>query len=207
MLEKLNPFKKPRPNNPLESLSEDDLRTGRKKLEFNRDRILKQVREMEAQKIRLMEEGAQHDLRVRKDKAYQIKAIEEQIQQLDYQLTAISRQVQFLNRLAFLKQNSAQVGQLVIDELMGKLDTSKLRVYIEDITVRGTAGADRLDELVAMFDESWVNVAAGGEDPDIARILEELERMSMPALPDIKVEPGAVSGEAPARQNNTTSSQ
>lgn len=205
MLDKLNPFKKPRPSNPLESLSEDELRTGRKKLEFNRDRILRQVREMEAQKTRLMEEGAQHDLRVRKDKAYQIKAVEEQIQQLDYQLTAISRQIQFLSRLVFLKQNSAQIGQLVIDELLGKLDTSKLRSYIEDITVRGTAGVDRLDELVAMFDQSWIDVAVGGEDQDIARILEEMERMSMPALPDIKVEPDAFSGEAASSQNNTTS--
>lgn len=40
MFDKLNPFKKAPPANPLESLSEDGLRTARKKLEFNRDRRL-----------------------------------------------------------------------------------------------------------------------------------------------------------------------
>jgi len=185
MLDRLNPFRKPRPNNPLDALSEDELRAARKKLEISRDRTLRQIRELEQQKLRLLEEGAQGDMRVRKDKAYQIKDCEEQIRQLDIQRDAIAKQVLFLNRLNFLQQNSQQVGQLVIDELLGKIDSGKLRNYVEEITVRGAAGSDRLQDLVEMFDQNWNNVAAQGDDPEITRILEEMERLSMPAWPDI----------------------
>jgi len=205
MLNKIpNPFKKSHSGNPLDQLTEDDLRTARKKLEFNRDRVLKQVHDLENKKARLLEEGAQSELRVRKDKAYQIKATEEQIHQLDYQLTATAKQIQFINRLVFLKQNNDQVGQLAVDQLLGKVDTRELRLYIEDITVRGTAGADRLNELVEMFDQSWAEVSGAGEDPELARILLEMERMSMPVMPEIRSEPPASSSEPP--QQNTSPS-
>lgn len=43
----------------------------------------------------------------------------------------------------------------MIDQLLGGVDMSKLRGYIEDITVRGMAGADRLDDLASMLDLQW----------------------------------------------------
>lgn len=185
MFDKLNPFKKPQPGNPLDALSEDELRAARKKLEYNRDRTLKQIRDLESQKGRLLEAGAQSDPRVRKDLAYQVKDTEEQIRQLDRQRDALAKQILFISRLSFLKQHSDQVGKLVVDQLMGKVDTSVLRKYIEDISVRGSAGADRLDDLVEMFEQSWDSVAGAQEDPEMVRILEEMERLSMASLPDI----------------------
>jgi len=185
MFDKLNPFKKPQPGNPLDALSEDELRAARKKLEYNRDRTLKQIRDLESQKGRLLEAGAQSDPRVRKDLAYQVKDTEEQIRQLDRQRDALAKQILFISRLSFLKQHSDQVGKLVVDQLMGKVDTSVLRKYIEDISVRGSAGADRLDDLVEMFKQSWDSVAGAQEDPEMVRILEEMERLSMASLPDI----------------------
>lgn len=185
MFDKLNPFKKPQPGNPLDALSEDELRAARKKLEYNRDRTLKQIRDLESQKGRLLEAGAQSDPRVRKDLAYQVKDTEEQIRQLDRQRDALAKQILFISRLTFLKQHSDQVGKLVVDQLMGKVDTSVLRKYIEDISVRGSAGADRLDDLVEMFEQSWDSVAGAQEDPEMVRILEEMERLSMASLPDI----------------------
>ena len=185
MFDNLNPFKKAQPTNPLDGLKEDELRAARKKLEYNRDRTLKQIRELEAQKARLLEAGAQSELRVRKDLAYQVKDAEEQIRQLDHQRDALAKQIQFISRLSFLKQNSEQVGKLVVDQLMGKVDTGMLRTYIEEISVRGAAGMDRLNDLVEMFDQSWASVSGAQDDPELARIMEEMERMSMASLPDI----------------------
>lgn len=185
MFDNLNPFKKAPPANPLDGLKEDELRAARKKLEYNRDRTLKQIRELENQKARLLEAGAQSELRVRKDLAYQVKDTEEQIRQLDQQRDALAKQIQFISRLSFLKQNSEQVGKLVVDQLMGKVDTGVLRHYIEEISVRGAAGMDRLNELVEMFDQSWASVSGAQDDPELARIMEEMERMAMASLPDI----------------------
>lgn len=198
MFDNLNPFKKAPPANPLDGLKEDELRAARKKLEYNRDRTLKQIRDLEAQKARLLEAGAQSEMRVRKDMAYQIKDTEEQIRQLDQQRDALAKQIQFISRLSFLKQNSEQVGKLVVDQLMGKVDTGMLRQYIEEISVRGAAGMDRLNELVEMFDQSWASVSGAQDDPELARIMEEMERLSMSSLPDIgasldALEPSAAS--------------
>lgn len=187
MFDRINPFKKGRSANPLDGLKEDELRAARKKLEFSRERTLRQIRDLENQKVRLLEAGAQSELRVRRDLAYQVKDAEEQIRQLDHQRDALAKQIQFISRLSFLKQNSEQVGKLVVDQLMGKVDTGELRNYIEEISVRGTAGADRLNELVEMFDQSWVAVRGVEEDPELSRILEEMERRSIASLPEIGV--------------------
>jgi hypothetical protein len=187
MFDRINPFKKGGSANPLDGLKEDELRAARKKLEFSRDRTLRQIRDLENQKVRLLEAGAQSEWRVRKDLAYQVKDAEEQIRQLDHQRDALAKQIQFISRLSFLKQNSGQVGEFVVDQLMGKVDTGQLRNYIEEISVRGTAGADRLNELVEMFDQSWVAVRGMEEDPELSRILEEMERRSIASLPEIGV--------------------
>jgi SMC interacting uncharacterized protein involved in chromosome segregation len=187
MFDRINPFKKGRSANPLDGLKEDELRAARKKLEFSRERTLRQILDLENQKVRLLEAGAQSELRVRRDLAYQVKDAEEQIRQLDHQRDALAKQIQFISRLSFLKQNSEQVGKLVVDQLMGKVDTGELRNYIEEISVRGTAGADRLNELVEMFDQSWVAVRGVEEDPELSRILEEMERRSIASLPEIGV--------------------
>lgn len=205
MLDKLNPFKKSQPNNPLEGLTEDDLRTARKKLELERERTLRQIRDLETRKTQLLQEGAQSDQRVRRDKAYQVKEADEQILQLDSRRDIIAKQILFINRVSFLKQNSDTVGQLVIDQLLGKLDTSALRTYIEDISVRGAAGGDRLQDIVEMFDQNWGNVSALGEDPEIARILVEMERISMPAIPDIPGNSEDLNDASEGRQNTTSS--
>lgn len=204
MLDKLNPFKRTKSSNPLDSLTEDELRTARKKLELARERTLRQIRDLEAQKARLLEEGAHSDLRGRRDKAHQILDTDEQVRQLDMQHDSVAKEIRFINRLTFLKQNSQQVGELVIDELLGKLDSGKLRNYIEEITIRGSAGSDRLDNLVDMFDQSWDQVVTPDGDPKLAQILELMEQMSMPALPDI---PGTVKvedGSDANRQNNVS---
>jgi len=187
MFDRINPFKKGGSANALDGLKEDELRAARKKLEFSRDRTLRQIRDLENQKVRLLEAGAQSEWRVRKDLAYQVKDAEEQIRQLDHQRDALAKQIQFISRLSFLKQNSGQVGEFVVDQLMGKVDTGQLRNYIEEISVRGTAGADRLNELVEMFDQSWVAVRGMEEDPELSRILEEMERRSIASLPEIGV--------------------
>ena len=161
---------------------------------------------MDRTNIRLLEAGAQSELRVRKDLAYQVKDAEEQIRQLDQQRDALAKQIQFINRLSFLKQNSDQVGKLVVDQLMGKVDTGVLRTYIEEISVRGAAGTDRLNELVEMFDQSWATVSGAQDDPELGRIMEEMERLSMSSMTDIGANLDALSTPDPKNSESNRQS-
>ncbi|MCL4831444.1 MAG: hypothetical protein KJZ86_03350 [Caldilineaceae bacterium] len=192
MLDKLNPFRKSK--NPLDQLGVDELRAARFKLEKSRERTLEQIRELEDRKGVFFEEGAQApDSRIRLDRARRIKEAEEQVHHLDQQLVFFGKQIQIINRLAFLKQNRQQMIDLGIDKVLGKMDSGELRGYVDDISLSGAVNSERLEELTSLLEEALGAGITSGEDPEIARLLEEMERASMPAMPTISGE--SASGE------------
>lgn len=192
MFDKLNPFNR-KPKNPLDQLSVDELRAARIKLDKSRERTLEQIRELEVRKGVLFDEGTQADSRVRLDRARRIKETEEQVHHLDQQLVFFGKQIQIINRLAFLKQNRQQMIDLGIDTVLGKMDSGELRGYVDDISLSGAVNSERLEELTSLLEEALGAGITSGEDPEIARLLEEMERASMPAMPTISSE--SASGE------------
>ena len=190
MLDKLNPFN--RKKNPLDQLTEDELRAARLKLEKNRERTLESIQELEDRKAVLFEEGVHSDPRTRLDRARRIKEIEEQIRHLDQQLVFFGKQIQIINRLSFIKRNRAQIIELGIDKVLGKMDTGELRSYVDEIALSGAVNSERLDELASMLEEALGAELSEGQDPEIARLLEEMERASMPELPTVMDESAPV---------------
>lgn len=184
MFDKLNPFGH-KPKNPLDQLSVDELRAARLKLEKNRERTLDQIRDLEERKAILFEEGVHSDSRARLDRARRIKEAEEQIHHLDKQLVFFGKQIQIINRLAFLKQNRAQMIELGIDKVLGKMDTGELRSYVDEISLSGAVNGERLDELSQMLEDALGAGSNSSEDPEISRLLEEMERAAMPSMPEM----------------------
>ena len=184
MFDKLNPFNR-KPKNPLDHLTADELRAARIKLEKSRERTLEQIRELEVRKGVLFDEGAVADSRVRLDRARRIKEAEEQIRHLDQQLVFFGKQIQIINRLVFLKQNRQQMIDLGIDKVLGKMDSGELRGYVDDISLSGAVNIERLEELTDLLEEALGAGFSSDDDPELTRILEEMERAGMPEMPTI----------------------
>lgn len=185
MLGKLNPFSK-KSKNPLEQLSVDELRMARVKLERSREKTLNRIRELEEQKNVLFEQGVHADPRTRLDLARRIKEAEEQIRNLDQQLVFFGKQIQIINRLSFLKENTAQLVELGIDQVLGQMDTGELRHYVDEISLKGAVDSERLTELANMLDEALGAGVTGEEDPEISRLLAEMERAALGEPPQLE---------------------
>ena len=173
-------FPKRQPKNPLDQFSVDELRSARVRMEFNRDKLLKEIKSLENQKADIFQQGSDTpDMRNRRIAAQRIKGTEEQIRQLDQQLDFYEKQLQVVSRLEFLKRNRDQMVEMGIDKLLGSMDTGELRKYVEEVSLNGAVSMERLDELSGMLGEALNAGLAGKEDPEIARLMYEMERASL----------------------------
>ena len=173
-------FMKRQPKNPLDQFSVDELRSARVRMEFNRDKLLKEIKGLENQKADIFQQGSDTpDMRNRRIAAQRIKETEEQIRQLDQQLAFFEKQLQVVSRLEFLKRNRDQMVEMGIDKLLGSMDTGELRKYVEEVSLNGAVSMERLDELSGMLGEALSAGLVGDEDPEIARLMYEMERASL----------------------------
>ncbi|MCB0156595.1 MAG: hypothetical protein KDD83_00565 [Caldilineaceae bacterium] len=202
-------FFKRQPQNSLEQISVDELRTARVKLERTRDRLMVDIRKLEQAKSDYFTDGAaQPDRRSKRMAAQRIKEAEEQIQQLDQQLRYCDKQLQIINRFEFLKRNQAQMVELGIDELLGKMETGDLRKYIDEVNLSGAVNVDRLNELSDMLGEV-MSAGFSDEDPEIARLMEEMELAALAKSDDefqadaLLAEPSDEDEEPPLRERRT----
>lgn len=178
--------KKKQPKNPIEQLTVDELRAARVRMEQSRNKVLKDIGDLEGQKARIFQEGAATpDMRSRRLAAQRIKETEEQIKQLDQQLAFYEKQLQLVSRFEFMKRNSNQLMESGIDKLFGKLDTDEVRKYIEDLTLNGAVNMERLEEISNMLGEALNTGMTGETDPEIARLMIEMERASLGSADDL----------------------
>ena len=198
-------FMKKQPKNPIEQLTVDELRAARVRMEQSRDKVLKNISDLEGQKARLFQEGAgTPDMRSRRLAAQRIKETEEQIKQLDQQLTFYEKQLQLVSRFEFLKRNSNQAMESGIDKLLGTLDTGEVRKYIEDLTLNGAVNMERLEELSTMLGEALNTGMTGETDPEIARLMVEMERASLSSVGNLEGQDlSAQTGESDAPANES----
>lgn len=173
-------FMKKQPKNPLDQFSVDELRSARVRMEYNRDKLLKEIKGLESQKADIFQQGSgTQDMRNRRIAAQRIKETEEQTRQLDQQLAFYEKQLQVVSRLEFLKRNRDQMVEMGIDKVLGAMETGELRKYVEEVSMTGAVSMERLDELSNMLGEALSAGIAGEEDPEIARLMFEMERASL----------------------------
>jgi hypothetical protein len=179
MFEKLNPFKR-QPQNPLNQMSVEELRSARIKLEKSRDRVVGEIHKLEQSKQDYFQEGVlQPDKRSKRMAAQRIKEAEEQIRQLDQQLLVFDKQLQIISRFEFIKRNQHQMVESGIDQLLGNMDAGELRAYIDDISVSGAVNIDRLSELSEMLGEALSAGFPEEEDPEIAELIAQMEMAAL----------------------------
>jgi hypothetical protein len=197
-------FMKKQPKNPVDQFSVDELRAARVRMEHNRDKLLKEIRGLENQKADIFQQGAgTQETRSRRIAAQRIKETEEQIRQLDQQLTFYEKQLQVVSRLEFLKRNRDQMVEMGIDKLLGSMDTGELRKYVEEVSLTGAVSMERLDELSSMLGEALNTGLAGESDPEIARLMFEMERASLGGVSELDGrEDSAQTGETAANRED-----
>lgn len=179
-------FMKKQPKNPIEQLTVEELRAMRVRMEFSRDKVLKEIKSLESQKADFFQQGAgTAEARGRRLAAQRIKEAEEQIKQLDQQLAFHEKHLQLISRFEFMKRNSNQAMENGIDKLLGSMDTGELRKYIDEIKLNGAVNMDRLDELSTLLGEALNTGLTGETDPEIARLMFEMERASLGGADDV----------------------
>ncbi len=88
--------------------------------------------------------------------------------------------------------------EMGIDKLLGSMDTGELRKYVEEVSLTGAVSMERLDELSSMLGEALSTGMAGESDPEIARLMFEMERASLGGVEELDGHETAAAGEAPA---------
>jgi hypothetical protein len=190
-------FMKKQPKNPVDQFSVDELRAARVRMEHSRDKLLREIKNLESQKTDIFQQGAgTPDARSRRIAAQRIKETEEQIRQLDQQLAFYEKQLQVVSRLEFLKRNRDQMVEMGIDKLLGSMDTGELRKYVEEASLTGAVSMERLDELSNMLGEALNTGLSGETDPEIARLMYEMERASLGGTEDLQGDEPAGKSEA-----------
>jgi hypothetical protein len=173
-------FMKKQPKNPIDQFSVDELRAARVRMERSRDKVLREIKDLENRKAETFQQGADTpDRRGKRIAAQRIKETEEQIRQLDQQLSFYEQQLLVVSRLEFLKRNRDEIVENRIDQLLGKMDTGELRKYVEEVSLNGAVSMERLQELSSMLGEALTAGAGGEEDPEIAHLIEQMELASL----------------------------
>lgn len=173
-------FMKKQPKNPIDQFSVDELRAARVRMERSRDKVLREIKDLENRKAVTFQQGADTpERRGKRIAAQRIKETEEQIRQLDQQLSFYEQQLLVVSRMEFLKRNRDEIVENRIDQLLGKMDTGELRKYVEEVSLNGAVSMERLQELSAMLGDALNSGAAGEEDPEIAHLIEQMELASL----------------------------
>lgn len=189
MFGKWNPFGKaggkPQSDNPLEMFDTTELRTMRFKLDHSRDDTLKQIRQMEEEKERLMSLAAQSDQRTAREYARRVVESEQQIRFFDQQLVALGKHISLINRFITARANMEQMKALGLDQLLKKIDPVKLRVVLIEGAASSDVNNETLDEIFGIFDDVLGPNSAFEDGPEVQRVLEDIERMRMGDVPKV----------------------
>jgi hypothetical protein len=65
---------------------------------------------------------------------------------------------------------------------------------VDDISLSGAVNIERLEDLTNLLEEALGAGFSADDDPELSRILEEMERASMPAMPTISNESASSEG-------------
>lgn len=174
----------------LADLSTDELRKARAQLERERDRVLRQIDEIEKQKAGLDAQGrAERQVRKQKIFAQQILQLESQAKHHDQNLALFSKQMRIVDGFLFLKENSRLLASTPLGSIIGKMDTAELQAYVDQATIDGSLNQDKLNQLLGVFEEEEELFKADEEDDRIANIVagwQQDQESEAPAPPELE---------------------
>lgn len=182
----------------LQSVSAEEIRRERIKVEQTETRVTREIEELEKQKELFFSKGVQAGSdRQKLQYARKIKELDAQVQARDQQLALISRNLRVLNGIAQLKENERVLVDLGMEGLVNRMDLAELQSFVEKATVEGQFHMDKFNEILGALSSAQGVYKFESDDADTLAILDAMNRAS-----DVRIRETAGAAEYEARQGH-----
>jgi hypothetical protein len=160
----------------LNDVSLDDLRHEKARLEVEERRYTARIEEIEEEKKRLFLEGSNEASATKQlILARKIKDRDDEIKNMNKNLTFFSRQLRVINGFVQLKENQRILQQSGISAIITNVDLQQLQVYVDDATVDGVFHMDKFNDILRTLDQAGHLTTPAAEDKDIMDIVRVMQ--------------------------------
>jgi hypothetical protein len=161
----------------LESVSTDELRRERIRIEQEEARQIKKLDELERDKQGLFEKGTDEpSQRQQIIVARKIKELDQQARNYDQTLKLLSRQLRIISGFLHVKENKALLEKTAVSSLLAKMDLADLQRFVEAATVEGQFQMDKFEHILTTLEDYDLDTTATSEDADTIAIVEAMNR-------------------------------
>jgi hypothetical protein len=160
----------------LDDVPLDDLKREKVRLEQEERKMLAELKDLEAQKRKLFEEGVRNaSEREQRVAARRIKEIDVQCQNIDTMLQSISKQMRILNGLMQVKERARLNKESGIARMIDSIDLGDLITYIDNASVDGEFHMNKFDELLRSMEKAQAVSPLYVEDDDVLDIVKQMQ--------------------------------
>ena len=161
----------------LESVSTDELRRERIRIEQEEARQIKKLQELEQNKQKLFEKGTDEpSQRQQVVVARKIKELDQQGRNYDQTLKLLSRQLRIISGFLHVKENKQLLEKTAVSSLLAKMDLADLQRFVEAATVEGQFQMDKFEHILGTLEDYDLDTTAASEDADTLAIVETMNR-------------------------------
>ena len=161
----------------LGSVSIDELRRERIRIEQEEARQIKKLNELERDKQSLFEKGTDEpSQRQQIVVARKIKELDQQARNFDQTLKLLSRQLRIIAGFLHVKENKALLEKTAVSSLLAKMDLADLQRFVEAATVEGQFQMDKFEHILTTLEDYDLDTTAASEDADTLAIVEAMNR-------------------------------
>ncbi|HOU23285.1 MAG TPA: hypothetical protein PKW05_08970 [Anaerolineae bacterium] len=161
----------------LDSISLDELKREKARLELDERKHASRIDELEEEKKRLFMEGAREASTHKKGVlAGKIQEREADIKNVVRNLGVFSKQLRMVNWLIQIKTDRSLIEETGIIDIIAHLDLPELQKYFEKATVDGIVQMDRLTDMLRMADKSAEFAPLQPEDKDRQALIAAMEK-------------------------------
>jgi len=159
----------------LEDIKMDDLKKEKIRLDVEERKTLGEVRELEAQKRRLFEEGVKSTgAREAKIIARKLKEVDGQAANLDRLLDSLSQQIRLINGLIQAKELGRIQKESGIGAMLKDFDLQDLVIFIDNAFIDGEFNQVKMQEMLGVFERQGFDHTRV-TDPDVDEIMKQFE--------------------------------
>ncbi|MGC1379326.1 MAG: hypothetical protein WA821_24055 [Anaerolineales bacterium] len=161
----------------IDDLSLDDLRREKIRQDQEQRKLLARVREIEAEKKKLFEEGVRNaSEREQRVIARRIKEIDVEATNMDHMLQMISKQMRIINGFLQVKERARVLEESGLSNIFKNMDLQDLIKHIENASVNGEFQEDKFNELLRTMEESESLSPTYKEDGDVMDIMKAMQQ-------------------------------
>ena len=161
----------------LDSVSVDQLRRERIRIEQEESRLLKKLGEVEKDKQALFEKGTDEpSQRQQVIVARKIKELDQQGRNYDRTMKLFSRQLRIITGFLHVKENKTLLQKTAVSSLLATMDLADLQQFVETATVEGQFQMDKFEHILGTLEDYDRDTPATSEDADTLAIVEAMNR-------------------------------